>query len=77
MVGLALTPILIFKLCPPEIQETPEAPKEAADRLKEMGPMSRDEMIMMGTMLFAVTLWVRLIVHHSPHKLVQAQMWLN
>jgi len=45
-------------LSPPEIKDTPEAPKAAAERLEKMGPMSRDERIMLATMGFAVVLWV-------------------
>jgi hypothetical protein len=30
--GTLVTPFLIYKLCPPEITDTPEAPKEAAKR---------------------------------------------
>jgi DASS family divalent anion:Na+ symporter len=40
IVGLAVTPYLVFKLFPPEIQETPEAPKEAAEKLKRRGRTS-------------------------------------
>ena len=29
LVGLAVTPYIVFKLFPPEIQDTPDAPKEA------------------------------------------------
>lgn len=47
-----------MQLCPPEIKNTPEAPAAAAERLQKMGPMSRDEKIMLGTMAFAVVLWV-------------------
>ena len=43
---------------PPEVRDTPEAPKQAAERLQKMGPMSRDETIMLATMGFAVVLWV-------------------
>ncbi|GMH38397.1 hypothetical protein BSKO_06281 [Bryopsis sp. KO-2023] len=57
-VGVVLTPLLIFKLIPPELKETPEAPQEASKQLEEKGPMTRDEIIMMGTMLFAVALWI-------------------
>ncbi|GAX74927.1 hypothetical protein CEUSTIGMA_g2373.t1 [Chlamydomonas eustigma] len=56
--GILITPYLIYKIAPPELKETPEAPKEAAARLKAMGPMSRDETIMLGTMGLAVLLWV-------------------
>ena len=42
----------------PEIKETPEAPQQAAEKLRQMGSMTRDETIMLGTMLLAVVLWV-------------------
>mmetsp|Transcript_912 Transcript_912/g.1363 ORF Transcript_912/g.1363 Transcript_912/m.1363 type:complete len:565 (+) Transcript_912:100-1794(+) len=58
IVGMVVTILLVYKLCPPGITETPEAPKDAARRLEAMGPMSRDEKIMFGTMAFAVVLWV-------------------
>eukprot|EP00197_Chlamydomonas_leiostraca_P013069 CAMPEP_0202870626 /NCGR_PEP_ID=MMETSP1391-20130828/16250_1 /ASSEMBLY_ACC=CAM_ASM_000867 /TAXON_ID=1034604 /ORGANISM="Chlamydomonas leiostraca, Strain SAG 11-49" /LENGTH=530 /DNA_ID=CAMNT_0049551235 /DNA_START=165 /DNA_END=1758 /DNA_ORIENTATION=+ len=58
IVGMLITPFIIFKLCPPTITDTPEAPKEAAKRLETMGPMSRDEKIMLATMGLAVALWV-------------------
>lgn len=58
LVGMLVTPLLMFKLSPPEIKDTPEAPKAAAERLEKMGPMSRDERIMLATMGFAVVLWV-------------------
>ncbi len=45
-------------MSPPEIRDTPEAPKAASERLEKMGPMSRDERIMLATMGFAVVLWV-------------------
>jgi di/tricarboxylate transporter len=47
------------QLCPPEIKDTPEAPRQAAEKLEQMGPMTRDEKIMLGTMGFALALWVR------------------
>ncbi|KAK9815699.1 hypothetical protein WJX72_008247 [[Myrmecia] bisecta] len=58
LVGLLVTPLLMYKLSPPEITDTPDAPRQASERLKAMGPMSRDEKIMLGTMGFAVVLWV-------------------
>lgn len=56
--GLLVTPLLMYKLFAPEIKETPEAPRLAAERLAKMGPMSRNEKIMLGTMGAAVCLWV-------------------
>mmetsp|Transcript_35411 Transcript_35411/g.71515 ORF Transcript_35411/g.71515 Transcript_35411/m.71515 type:complete len:83 (-) Transcript_35411:6-254(-) len=54
---MALTPLVAFKALPPEVQKTPEAPEAAKKRLEEMGPMSRDEMVMAGTVVGMVTLW--------------------
>lgn len=58
IIGLALTPALLYKLAPPEITQTPEAPAAASEKLRQMGPMSRDEKLMLGTMAFALVLWV-------------------
>ncbi|KAF6250451.1 Sodium/sulfate symporter [Scenedesmus sp. NREL 46B-D3] len=38
ILGMVITPILLFKLFPPEIKETPEAPKLAKENLAKMGP---------------------------------------
>lgn len=40
-VGLLVTPLIVYKLCPPEIKDTPEAPQQAAERLKNMGAVIR------------------------------------
>ena len=36
IVGLAVTPLLVFKMFPPEIQNTPDAPVEAAKKLEKL-----------------------------------------
>jgi len=58
VLGLLTIPYIIYKLDPPEITETPEAPALANERLRAMGPMSRDEKITFATILGAVVLWV-------------------
>lgn len=58
IVGTILTPLLLFKLFPPELQDTPEAPGLADKKLEAMGPVTGKEWIMVATMLLAVTLWV-------------------
>eukprot|EP00889_Picochlorum_renovo_P001928 jgi/Picre1/28958/NNA_004352.t1 len=58
IISLLLTPMIMYKIFPPEIKSTPEAPALAEKRLESMGPMSRDEKIMLGTMGTAVLLWV-------------------
>jgi di/tricarboxylate transporter len=56
--ALLTTPLLLYKIFPPEIKETPEAPAAAEKKLQAMGPITPNEWYMVSTMLLAVTLWV-------------------
>eukprot|EP00210_Caulerpa_lentillifera_P000191 g186.t1 len=58
IIGFMLTPYLLYKVMPPEIKDTPEAPAEAERELKEKGPTTHDEIIMATTMGLAVVLWI-------------------
>lgn len=58
IVATIVVPIVIYKIFPPEIKETPNAKKWADDRLTEMGPVSKPEKIMAGVFLIAIVLWV-------------------
>lgn len=58
IVGLIATPLMLYKVMPPELKETPEAPKEAEAKLKALGPMTINEKYMLGTMALAVFLWM-------------------
>jgi len=53
-----LVPWVIYKIYPPEIKETPEAPAIAQDALDKMGPVHKNEWIMAGTFVGMVFLWV-------------------
>ena len=43
--GLFLTPLIVYKMLPPEITDTPDAPRQAEAKLKSLGPMSEDEKV--------------------------------
>ncbi|KAI6678450.1 hypothetical protein NL676_039246 [Syzygium grande] len=58
IISLLATPLVLYKLYPPEIKDTPDAPAMAAKKLENMGPVTRNEWAMVGTMLLAVSLWV-------------------
>ncbi|RVW39871.1 Dicarboxylate transporter 2.1, chloroplastic [Vitis vinifera] len=58
LVSLLLSPFILYNLYPPEIKDTPDAPAMAAKRLEHMGSVTRDEWVMIGTMILAVSLWV-------------------
>ncbi|RWR89952.1 dicarboxylate transporter 2.1, chloroplastic-like protein [Cinnamomum micranthum f. kanehirae] len=58
IVSLLATPYILYKVFPPETKDTPDAPAMAAKKLEQMGPVTRNESVMVGTMLLAVSLWV-------------------
>jgi DASS family divalent anion:Na+ symporter len=58
LVSLALLPLLLRRLVPPEITDTREAPRMAAAELARMGPMRRDERIMAAVFVLVSSLWV-------------------
>ena len=47
-----------FVCCHDALQDTPEAPSEARERLRLVGPMSYDEKILTATMLLCIALWI-------------------
>ena len=55
---ILLVPVLSYLVCRPEVKESPEIPKWAAGELKTMGPMSRNEWIMIALVLLAMFLWI-------------------
>jgi citrate:succinate antiporter/L-tartrate/succinate antiporter len=55
---LALVPLLVYVVYPPEIRTSPEVPAWAAKELARMGPMSRREAVMATLVVLAVFLWV-------------------
>lgn len=57
LVAMAVMPIILFFLYKPEITSTPDAPEMARAKLKEMGPMSRGEKIMLGVFAVLLVLW--------------------
>ncbi|CAN6466904.1 unnamed protein product [Victoria cruziana] len=58
IVSLLVTPYLLYKIFPPETKDTPNAPALAEQKLKEMGPVTKNEWVMVGTMILAVSLWI-------------------
>jgi L-tartrate/succinate antiporter len=58
VVLLALTPLLVYLLYPPEIRSSHEAPAWAGEQLREMGSVSPKERVMTGLVLLSVALWI-------------------
>ncbi|HET8948391.1 MAG TPA: DASS family sodium-coupled anion symporter [Candidatus Polarisedimenticolia bacterium] len=57
LAGMALLPLVLYKVLRPEITATPEAPAEARRALAALGPPSRDEKIVAATFVGMVALW--------------------
>ncbi|MFN6962249.1 MAG: DASS family sodium-coupled anion symporter [Pyrinomonadaceae bacterium] len=58
VISLAIVPLVIYKLYPPEVRETPEAPAFAAAELEKLGPMSLHEKLMLAVLVAVVALWI-------------------
>ncbi|PZF74903.1 anion permease [Taibaiella soli] len=59
--GLAcfiLMPLFLYKFFPPELKKTKEAPAMAAEKLKEMGPVTLQEWLMIFTFIVLLVLWI-------------------
>jgi len=55
---IALLPMVLYKLFPPGVTKTPDAPKAAREALRTMGPLTRNEWIVAVAFGFMVTGWV-------------------
>ncbi|AWG25516.1 anion permease [Flavobacterium kingsejongi] len=59
--GLAsaiLIPLLLYRIFPPELKKTTEAPAMARLKLKEMGPVTRNEWLMVLAFVILLVLWI-------------------
>ena len=58
LTSLLVVPLVIYRLYPPEVRETPNAARLARDRLAEMGPISLDEWLMLFAFVLLLVLWI-------------------
>lgn len=59
--GLAaffIVPLVLYKLYPPELKKTGDAPRMAAEKLKEMGPITKNEWLMLLAFFILLALWI-------------------
>lgn len=57
LVAFLAIPYLLYRFFPPDIKDTPEAPRAAAEQLEAMGPLSRKEWITGITFIGMVVCW--------------------
>ena len=70
VVSLLLVVYLIYRIYPPEVRLTPHATELAREELSRMGPMSRDERIMLAVFVLIAGLWMTTAWHHVPYTVV-------
>lgn len=70
LISLAFVPWMLFRLFPPDVQRTPHASQMAADELERMGPMKRDERMMLLVFALVSGLWMTTALHHIDYAVV-------
>lgn len=58
LVAFFVVPLVLYKLYPPELKKTDGAQKMAADKLKEMGAVSKHEWLMLLAFFILLFLWI-------------------
>jgi DASS family divalent anion:Na+ symporter len=70
LLSLALVPVMLYRLYPPEVKHTPEASALAGAELAKMGPMSREERLMLGVFTLVAGLWMTTALHKIDYSVV-------
>jgi DASS family divalent anion:Na+ symporter len=63
LISLALIPMMIYWLYPPEVKETPNAVSFAHDELQKLGKLTRPEKILLVVFVGVVILWITARFH--------------
>ncbi len=58
IISLIAVPYVLYKIMNIEIKHTPKAAALAAEKLNEMGSVSKNEKIMFGTFIIVLSLWI-------------------
>jgi DASS family divalent anion:Na+ symporter len=70
LVSLFFVPRMLYRLFPPEIKQTPDAARLAATELEKMGPMSRNERLMLMVFGLVASLWITGSLHGINYAVV-------
>jgi len=63
LISLAVVPLVLYRVFPPEIKHTPDAAQFAADELKRMGQTSSGEKLMLIVFALVASLWMTTPFH--------------
>jgi DASS family divalent anion:Na+ symporter len=70
LISFVAIPWLLFRLYPPGITHTPEASRLAQEELTRIGPMRREEKVMLGVFALVAGLWMTTAIHHINYAVV-------
>ena len=70
LVALALVPLVLYRLYPPEVRHTPDARRFAAGELTQMGAIKRDEIITLLVFVLIALLWMTTGWHQLNYAVV-------
>jgi len=70
LVSLLVVPLLLYRIFPPEIKHTPEAAEFASKELQRLGPMKRDERLMLLVFALVASLWMTSSLHNIHYAVV-------
>lgn len=70
ILSLAFVPWLLFRLFPPEVKKTPDAARIAQEELTKIGPMNRDERMMLFVFVLVAGLWMTGPIHKIDYAVV-------
>jgi divalent anion:Na+ symporter, DASS family len=70
LVAFGVVPMLVYRLYPPEVRETPRAAEIAGEELRRMGRLGRDEWLMLATFALVAVLWMTTALHGINYAVV-------
>ncbi len=70
LVALAVVPLIIYSIFPPEVKRTPAAAEYAAAELQALGPMTSKEWAMLAVFTMVAALWMTTAIHKINYTAV-------
>ncbi|HSF24423.1 MAG TPA: DASS family sodium-coupled anion symporter [Blastocatellia bacterium] len=70
LVSLTVIPLLLYRISPPDIKRTPAATELASAELKRMGPMTKQERLMLLVFGLVASLWMTTALHQIHYAAV-------
>lgn len=64
LISLIVIPLVIYRFFPPLVRETPNAVSFAREELVKLGPVTRQEKILLGVFFVVVSLWLTTAFHN-------------